>query len=228
VLDKFRHMRRSDPLPGYDALSPDEIATALSGADAETVNALRDYKRKFACRRQVMEEPRESFRRRLRVHEKRATGKSKTRAYMRDSQVARKPAVALPIAGRRRRSTTDVDAPPAAKRASHAGAVERAEAARDEREQLREEAGYRQERLALLSGTALRWTSGQPGQAPGAPAGLRRSLHPSPPGRGSAPPARTRPEWVTTLNGYPARRINADWSPVRAPGATRYRCAGAP
>jgi hypothetical protein len=153
----------------------------------KTVNAARDYKRKFACRRQVMEEPRESFRRRLRVHEKRATGKSKTRAYMRDSQVARKPAVALPIAGRRRRSTTDVDAPPASTRASRAGAVERAEAARDEREQLREEAGYRQARLALLPRTALRWTSGQPGQAPGAPAGLRQSLRPSPPGGGSAP-----------------------------------------
>jgi hypothetical protein len=34
-------------------------------------------------------------------------------------------------------------------RASHAGAVERAEAARDEREQLRDEARYRRERLAL-------------------------------------------------------------------------------
>jgi hypothetical protein len=112
-VDKLRYMRGSEPLAGYDALSPDEIATALSAADAETVNAVRDDERKFACRRQVMEEPRESFRRRRRVHEKRATGKSKTRAYMRDSQVARKPAVAFPVAGRRRRSTTDVDAPPA-------------------------------------------------------------------------------------------------------------------
>jgi hypothetical protein len=41
VLDKLRYMRGSEPLPGYDALSPEEIATALSGADAETVKAVR-------------------------------------------------------------------------------------------------------------------------------------------------------------------------------------------
>jgi hypothetical protein len=34
-------MRGSEPLPGYNALSPEEIATALSGADAETVKAVR-------------------------------------------------------------------------------------------------------------------------------------------------------------------------------------------
>jgi hypothetical protein len=56
VLDKLRYMRGSEPLPGYDALSPEEIATALAGADAETVRAVRDYERKFAHRRQVLEE----------------------------------------------------------------------------------------------------------------------------------------------------------------------------
>jgi hypothetical protein len=56
VLDKLRYMRGSEPLRGYDALSPDQIATALSGADAETVKAVRDYERKFAHRRQVVEE----------------------------------------------------------------------------------------------------------------------------------------------------------------------------
>jgi hypothetical protein len=56
VLDKLRYMRGSEPLPDYDTLSPEEIATALSGADAETVKAVRDYERKFAHRRQVMEE----------------------------------------------------------------------------------------------------------------------------------------------------------------------------
>jgi hypothetical protein len=56
VLDKLRYMRGSEPLPGYDALSAEEIATALSGADAETVKAVRDYERKFAHRQQVMEE----------------------------------------------------------------------------------------------------------------------------------------------------------------------------
>jgi predicted ArsR family transcriptional regulator len=56
VLDKLRYMRGSEPVPGYDALSPEQIATALAGADAETVKAVRDYERKFAHRRQVMEE----------------------------------------------------------------------------------------------------------------------------------------------------------------------------
>jgi hypothetical protein len=56
VLDKLRYMRSREPLPGYDALTLDEIAKALSGADAETVKAVRDNERKFANRRQVMEE----------------------------------------------------------------------------------------------------------------------------------------------------------------------------
>jgi hypothetical protein len=56
VLDKLRYMRGSEPLPGYDALDPDQIAEALAGADAETVRAVRDYERKFGHRRQVMEE----------------------------------------------------------------------------------------------------------------------------------------------------------------------------
>lgn len=56
VLDKLRYMRTSEPLPGYDALSPEEIAEALSAADSETVRAVRDYERKFAHRQQVMAE----------------------------------------------------------------------------------------------------------------------------------------------------------------------------
>jgi hypothetical protein len=42
VLDKLRYMRTTEPLPGYGALSPEQIATALAGADAETVKAVRD------------------------------------------------------------------------------------------------------------------------------------------------------------------------------------------
>jgi hypothetical protein len=56
VLDKLRYMRTSEPLPGYDALSPEQIAKALAGADAETVKAVRDYERKFAHRKQVLDE----------------------------------------------------------------------------------------------------------------------------------------------------------------------------
>ena len=56
VLDKLRYMRGSEPLPGYDALSPEEIADSLAGADAKTVKAVRDYERKFKHRRQVRED----------------------------------------------------------------------------------------------------------------------------------------------------------------------------
>jgi hypothetical protein len=56
VLDKLRYMRGSEPLPGYDALTTEQIAKALAGADAETVKAVRDYERKFQNRRPVLEE----------------------------------------------------------------------------------------------------------------------------------------------------------------------------
>ncbi len=56
VLDKLRYMRGREPLPGYDTLSPDQIAEALADADAETGKAVRDYERKFANRHQVLEE----------------------------------------------------------------------------------------------------------------------------------------------------------------------------
>jgi hypothetical protein len=55
VFDKLRYMRTSEPLPGYDALTPEQIAEALADADAETVKAVRDYERKFGARQQVME-----------------------------------------------------------------------------------------------------------------------------------------------------------------------------
>jgi hypothetical protein len=56
VLDKLRFMRGKEPLPGYDALSPEQIADALAGADRETVKAVRDYERKFRHRAQVLAE----------------------------------------------------------------------------------------------------------------------------------------------------------------------------
>jgi hypothetical protein len=55
VLEKLHYMHSIEPLPGYDALSPEQIAEALGGADAETVRAVRDYERKFGHRPQVME-----------------------------------------------------------------------------------------------------------------------------------------------------------------------------
>jgi hypothetical protein len=46
----------SEPPSGYDRLSPQQIAEALSGADAETVGAVRDYECKFGYRPRLMEE----------------------------------------------------------------------------------------------------------------------------------------------------------------------------
>ena len=56
VLDKLRYMRGSEPLPGYDALTTEQIATALAGADAQTVKAVRDYEHKFQHRQSVLDE----------------------------------------------------------------------------------------------------------------------------------------------------------------------------
>jgi len=55
VLDKLRYMHGAEPLPGYDALTTEQIAEALVDADAETVKAVRDYERKFQHRQSVLE-----------------------------------------------------------------------------------------------------------------------------------------------------------------------------
>jgi hypothetical protein len=56
VLDKLRWMRGSEPLPGYDALSVEEIVTALATADSATIKKVRSYERKFAHRPAVLDE----------------------------------------------------------------------------------------------------------------------------------------------------------------------------
>jgi hypothetical protein len=56
VLDKLRYMRGSEPIAGYDALTPEQIAEALAGADGETIRAVRDYERKFQHRQSVLNE----------------------------------------------------------------------------------------------------------------------------------------------------------------------------
>jgi hypothetical protein len=56
VLHKLRYMRDTEPLPGYDAATTEQIAEALAGADAETVKAVRDYERKFQHRQSVLGE----------------------------------------------------------------------------------------------------------------------------------------------------------------------------
>jgi hypothetical protein len=64
VLDKLRYMRGREPLPGYDALSVEEIVVALKEADLATIQKVRGYERKFANRSEVLEEV-------LRVHRRR-------------------------------------------------------------------------------------------------------------------------------------------------------------
>jgi hypothetical protein len=56
VLDKLHWMRGPEPIPGYDALSVEEIVAALADADLATVKKVRAYERKFAHRRDVLEE----------------------------------------------------------------------------------------------------------------------------------------------------------------------------
>jgi hypothetical protein len=55
VLDKLRYMRGSEPLPSYDALSVEEIVSALERADPATIQGVRGYERKFANRPAVLE-----------------------------------------------------------------------------------------------------------------------------------------------------------------------------
>ena len=56
VLDKLRYMRQREPLAGYDALSTEQIVTALQEADLDTIKKVRGYERKFANRPDVLEE----------------------------------------------------------------------------------------------------------------------------------------------------------------------------
>lgn len=56
VLTKLRYMRGSEPLPGYDALSVEEIVAALEDADLATIRKVRAYERKFGNRPDVLEE----------------------------------------------------------------------------------------------------------------------------------------------------------------------------
>jgi hypothetical protein len=56
VLEKLRYMRGAEPLPGYDELTTEQIAAALTDANAKTVRAVRDYERKFGRRRAVLDE----------------------------------------------------------------------------------------------------------------------------------------------------------------------------
>jgi hypothetical protein len=56
VFDKLRWLRQDEPLPGYDALSDEEVVAMLDEADVATIKRVRGYERKFAARRIVLDE----------------------------------------------------------------------------------------------------------------------------------------------------------------------------
>lgn len=56
VFSKLRWLRQDEPLPGYDALSTEEVIDALDEADVSAIKRVRGYERKFANRRDVLEE----------------------------------------------------------------------------------------------------------------------------------------------------------------------------
>lgn len=56
VLAKLRYMLTTEPLSDYDTLSTEQVAEGLANADAKTVKAVRSYERKFADRREVLDE----------------------------------------------------------------------------------------------------------------------------------------------------------------------------
>ena len=56
VFDKLRWLRQDEPLPGYDALSSDEVIAALEDADIAAIKRVRGYERKFHARREILDE----------------------------------------------------------------------------------------------------------------------------------------------------------------------------
>jgi hypothetical protein len=56
VLEKLRYLRGDEPLPGYDALSPDEISAALRDADLTSLDRVRYYERRLRNRETVLVE----------------------------------------------------------------------------------------------------------------------------------------------------------------------------
>ncbi len=64
VLNKLHYLRQSEPIPGYDAMSTEEVAAALEETDLVTIKNIRAYERKFANRPGVLEAVEQARRRR--------------------------------------------------------------------------------------------------------------------------------------------------------------------
>lgn len=85
VLDKLRYMRGREPLDGYDALSAEQVVTALEEADMPTIKGVRSYERKFANRGTVMDEVVRVHHQRLAAQKDEASGEEATSAPAPDS-----------------------------------------------------------------------------------------------------------------------------------------------
>jgi hypothetical protein len=114
VLDKLRYMRGSEPLPGYDALTTEQIAKTLAGADAEMSRPCATTSVNSSSASRCWMEPRACFRARRRVPEKNARIKRKRRSFVKATRIERKArpihmGSGFPTTGARRR-----DAPSAA------------------------------------------------------------------------------------------------------------------
>jgi hypothetical protein len=55
VLDRVKALTGAEPVPGYDELTADEAQKVLTGADATTAAAIRDYERRHKDRSSVVE-----------------------------------------------------------------------------------------------------------------------------------------------------------------------------
>ena len=56
VFDKLRWLRQDEPVPGYDALSLEDVVDSLDKADLAALKRVRGYERKFRARRDVLDE----------------------------------------------------------------------------------------------------------------------------------------------------------------------------
>ena len=56
VFDKLRWLRQDEPLPGYDALSIEEVIHTLAEVDVAALKRVRGYERKFGARKDVLDE----------------------------------------------------------------------------------------------------------------------------------------------------------------------------
>jgi hypothetical protein len=56
VVNRLHWLKGSEPVPGYDALGTEEIVQALTGANTETVRAVREYERHHQDRHEVRAE----------------------------------------------------------------------------------------------------------------------------------------------------------------------------